>query len=494
MKRNVLPLMIVILFAWQGFSFADSSVDELIQKLEDKGILNHQEASQLKDKASTKEQDSEQKTFKSMLPDWVSGIKLTGDMRLRYQQQLRDVHNFSGTNVGNWDHDRGRVRARLNIEDQVNDKIKFIFGVGTDGTGGNNGSGVQMYNFSRSNNYSFGGNGANTTSQPTGNFAKDFIVVNKAYGEYKPNADWRIAVGKLDNPIWEPSSVSGEKFLWDPNITPEGGSVQYEKKLNDYITAFTTDTVFVLDDTGHSVLDTWMYDNQVGLKGNLTDKAYYKVAGTWQDISNPKHQIGGQRSSDLTNTTLVQTGSSATSAKCAPGYGTTLNSITNCYAYSYNALVAAADFGLNDPFGEMLPSFIYIPQIGVRGEYIQNPDSHIPSDQNKGWEMGGYIGNPALNGWGTWQASADYRVLEKDAEMDIFPDFDQYTGDTNVAGVRTELDLGLAKNVWMDFNFFSFHMYKPFVNNALGEYGGNSQITNAKAREYLFQVDMNMKF
>ena len=54
MKKNVLPFMLAITFAWQGFSFADSSVDELIQKLEDKGILNQQEASQLKDNASDK--------------------------------------------------------------------------------------------------------------------------------------------------------------------------------------------------------------------------------------------------------------------------------------------------------------------------------------------------------------------------------------------------------------------------------------------------------
>ena len=84
-------LCMAIIFAWQGFSFADSSVDALIQKLEDKGILNKQEAAQLKDNFD-KEQDSQQTTFKSMLPDWVSGIKITGDMRLRYQEQERKVN------------------------------------------------------------------------------------------------------------------------------------------------------------------------------------------------------------------------------------------------------------------------------------------------------------------------------------------------------------------------------------------------------------------
>lgn len=428
-----------------------------------------------------------------MLPDWISNIKLTGDFRLRYQSQDRDI-----TAGSDYPHDRGRIRARLNFEDQINDKIKFVFGVGTNGTGGNNGNGQPMYNFSRSNNYSFGGLGANTTGQPTGAFAKDFLVLNKAYAEYKPNADWTIIAGKMDNPIWEPSSISGEKFLWDPNITPEGGAIKFQHKINDYITPYTNDAVYTIYDEGHSYEDIWEYINQVGVKGNLSDKVYYNLAGSWQDISNPLNAvpISFQRSNDLTNTTLVN--------DCAHGQGTSGYSLgTECYEYSYNALVGAVDLGMNDPFGDMnLP--IYIPQIGVRGEVIHNPESRIPSDQKNGWEMGGYVGNSALNGWGTWQASADYRVLEQNAEMDIFPDFDQYTGDTDIKGVRTELDIGLAKNVWMDFNFFRFQMYKEFYNPALGYAAngtgtstvsaGNPNITNYKNPEYLFQIDLNMKF
>jgi len=487
MKRNVFILIVANFLAWQGLSYADSSVDALIQKLEDKGVLTQQEASQLKDQVSDKEQASQQATFKSMLPDWINGFKITGDMRLRYQDQERGSINQDNP------HDRGRVRARLNIEDQINDKIKFVFGVGTDGTGGNNGSGTSLYNFNRSNNYSFGGNGSNTSNIPSGSFDKDFIVLNKAYAEYTPMADLKVDVGKMDNPIWEPSSISTERFLWDPNITPEGGAIQYQKKINDYITPFTTDGVFVVNDTSHSTLDTWMYFNQVGLKGNPTEKTYYKLAGTWYDISNPDHQLMSTRGTDLTNTTLVNTGSAATSVKCGAGYGTSINSTTECYEYSYNALVGAIDLGINDPFGESLP--IYIPQMGVRGEVIRNPQRKIPSDQKNGWEMGAYIGNSALNGWGTWQLSGDYRVMEQNAWMDIFPDFDQYTGDTDVAGTRFELDIGLMKNVWFDFNIFDMHVYKPFYNNALAAYsGGNPNITNASNKEILYQADINMKF
>ena len=42
-----------MVFAWQGMSFASSSVDALIQKLEDKGILTDQDANQLKGEISS---------------------------------------------------------------------------------------------------------------------------------------------------------------------------------------------------------------------------------------------------------------------------------------------------------------------------------------------------------------------------------------------------------------------------------------------------------
>lgn len=489
MKRNVFVLVLANLLISQGPSYAASSVDALIQKLEDKGILTSQDAAQLKDEIAEKEQTSQQSTFKSLSPSWLNGLKISGDMRLRYQSQERDVFHSTPINP----HDRGRVRARLNLEDQINDKIKFVFGIGTDGTGGNNGSGTSLYNFNRSNNYSFGGNGSNTSNIPSGSFDKDFIVLNKAYAEYTPTADWKIDIGKMDNPIWEPSSASTERFLWDPNITPEGGVIQYQKKINTYITPFTTDGVFVINDTGHSVLDTWMYFDQVGIKGSPTEKTYYKLAGTWYDITNQSHQLMSTRGNDLTNSTLVNSGAGATTAKCAAGYGTSINGTTECYQYSYNALVGAIDLGINDPFGDSLP--VYIPQTGVRGELIRNPESKIPSDQKNGWEMGAYVGNSAINGWGTWQLSGDYRVMERDAWMDVFPDFDQYTGDTNVAGSRWELDIGLMKNVWFDFNIFDMHVYKKFHNDALAAYAsGNPNITNSPNREILYQADINMKF
>jgi len=463
MKKIVLTLTAVMLFAWQGLSFADSSVDSLIQKLQDKGILTEQEAAQLKDQVSTKEKDSQQSTFKTLLPEWVSGLKITGDFRIRDQIQDRKVP-ISGLSK-NYAQNRARIRARLNFEDQINDKVKIVVGIATDG-----GS-------PRSNNYTLGGSSQNTkvTSSNTSgtyienedSFGKPQLVLNKAYAIYTPNDMITVMGGKLDNPIWEPANAS---FFWDPDITPEGGSIQVQKKINDYVTPWAQEVVFDLhDQTPSSTVrtDPYMMVSQGGIKGNLTDQIYYKAGLTWYDINNPSHLVFNQ--SVDTNT---QTAS-------------------NLLKYNFNnILVEGADIGMNDPFGELLPSPIYVPQVGVFGDFAEN---EAKGDvQNKAWEMGAYMGNSALNGWGTWKIQSYFKVLERDSWLDILPDDDFYSGDTNTKGWRSQLDIGLAKNVWFTMAYFHTNVFGHDTTNLAG--ANSTSAMKQSAPENLFQMDLNFKF
>jgi hypothetical protein len=175
MKRISLTLMTAMIFSWQGLSFASSSVDALIQKLEDKGILTSQEANQVKGEIASNEKTSQETTFKSLQPDWLNSMKITGDFRLRDQLQVRKTKQASG--VDNLDRNRGRIRARLNIEDQINDKVKVIFGIATNGESGT------FPGNDRSNNITFGGNAGTE-----GSFNKSALVLNKAYAIDTPAA------------------------------------------------------------------------------------------------------------------------------------------------------------------------------------------------------------------------------------------------------------------------------------------------------------------
>jgi len=457
MRKIVLTLVAAMVLSWQSSSFAASSVDALIQKLEDKGILTNQEAAQLKDQVTGDEQTNEQATFKSLLPDWINGFKLSGDFRFRTQTNYRKVP-LTAANTYNFRQTRERIRARLNFEDQINDKFKIVVGIATDG------------GTPRSNNYTLGGqttkeNGNTTTSFiDTDDFGKPALVLNKAYAVYTPNDMITAMVGKMDNPIWE---AAGASFFWDPDITPEGGTIQIQKKINDYITPFAQETVLDLHDLAPSTTvktDPYMMVTQGGIKGNLTDQVYYKAGVTWYDINNPSHYVD----------TTLSTGTNTTTTGPA---GTTI------LKYNFDdVIVEGAEIGINDPFGDMLPSPIYIPQAGVFGDFANNYSKG--DEQSKAWEMGAYVGNSAINGWGTWKLSSYYKVLERDSWLDVLPDDDFYSGDTDTKGWRSELDLGLAKNVWFVMSYFNANVFK---------YYGTSTMSKS-APDNTFQMDLNLKF
>lgn len=453
MKKIVLTLTVAMIFSWQSFSFAASSVDALIQKLEDKGILTDQDAAQLKGEIASKEQNSQQATFKNLLPDWLNSAKFTGDFRFRDQVNDRKVP-LTSSGAHNFVQNRARIRARLNFEDQINDKVKVVVGIATDG------------GTARSNNYTLGG-GKPSLDGITNldSFGKPQVVLNRAYAVYTPNDMITVMGGKLDNPIWEPANAS---FFWDPDITPEGGAVQIQKKINDYVTPWAQEVVFDLHDlspTATTKTDPYMMVTQGGIKGNLTEKIYYKVGLTWYDVTNTNHLIFGE-------------GLGINSTSTGPGGASILK-----YNFS-NVIVEGADIGINDPFGELLPAPIYIPQIGVFGDYAQN--NSTGDHQNKAWEAGVYMGNTALNGWGTWKIQSYYKALERDSWLDVLPDDDFYSGDTNTRGWRSELDLGLAKNVWFTMSYFHTDLFKQI---------SSISAMNAKtAPENLFQMDLNFKF
>jgi hypothetical protein len=459
MKKIVLTLTAAMVFAWQGLSFATSSVDALIQKLEDKGILTDQDATQIKGEIASEEKTSQETTYKSLLPDWLNSMKLTGDFRLRDQWQVRH-DRVPAASPNDLARNRVRIRARLNFEDQVNDKVKVVVGIATDGES----SGFPGND--RSNNITLGGNAGTE-----GTFNKSALVLNKAYAVYTPTSFLTLMGGQMDNPIWEPASL-----LWDPDITPTGGVVQLQKRLNDYLTPFSTNGIFIVKDATPAVspvatnikTDPYIFFSQDGIKGNLTEKVYYKAAATYYNFSDPNHFV-------LDNSNATNELSTAA---------------TGGYNNNFELIGGAVDFGMNDPFGELLPSPIYIPQVGVFGQYFQNLD---PSSQNAAWEMGAYMGSSAINGFGTWKLQSYWKVLERNSWMDALPDDDFYSGDTDTEGLRTQLDVGLAKNVWFSLTYFHTNVFKYF-RGTTSSGSATEGAFSASAPEDLWQMDLNFKF
>ena len=99
------------------------SSDALIDKLVDKGILSANEAKDLRE-----ESDKDFKTAfaaKTGMPDWVSGYKLSGDVRGRYEQ-------FGADNANYIDRTRLRYRVRVGLAVNMLDNVEAGFRLSSD--------------------------------------------------------------------------------------------------------------------------------------------------------------------------------------------------------------------------------------------------------------------------------------------------------------------------------------------------------------------------
>ena len=418
MKKIVVALLVMV-FGAASLSFAapDTQVDALIGKLIEKGILSKDEADVLKGQVAYDAKTIQENNMKKDLPDWVQNTKLTGDFRIRNQYEHRK-NNASSLNG----RDRVRGRVRLGVETKVNDTFKMAVGIASDG-----GS-------TRSNNNTY-----------DGTFVKGNVVLNYAYGQWTPNADWTLTGGQMKNPIWEPM-----EFLWDSDLTPQGVAVEYNKKLNDYLTINALSTGFVLKELALSNADPLMWVGQLGIKGNIVnEKADYRLVGTYQYVQNNTKAILGSSA----NNTIA----------------------SSRYTYRYNTPMVSAEIGLNDPLGEHI-SFLYVPRIAAFGELAYNPQ---PKDENKAWMAGAYIGNTKVASKGAWKMTWAYKVIGRDSFLDVLPDSDFYGGGTDTKGYEGILEYGLAKNVTFVVDYYHTQRMSSLA---------------APQPESLIQTDINWKF
>jgi hypothetical protein len=404
-------------------------VDVLLQKLVAKGLLTSSEAQEVRTetndamaKVEKEKQEESKKTFKDSLPDWVKSIKLGGDFRLRYEYKQ---------DKGSVETNRPRFRLRLNIDDQVNDKVKVGMTLAT-------GTSTAGASSTRSNNQSF-----------QDEFSKKQFIIDKAFVDYSPK-DWvHIIGGKMANPIWEPMS-----FVWDPDITPEGAAVTLKGKLNSSLDWFANTGLYVLQTTTPPKSPIvafiqpgveWRPMAKTSVKADINYYNYWNVKG------NP-----------------LLTGGSSTS-------GNTL--IGGAYRYNYNAINPTLQFEFDDPLEKLgidLPSRFDIPYLCVFGSFLKNVDvAHGGSAYISGLK----IGDKKISKFGDWQFNYAYKVLGKDAILDILPDDDFYSGLTNARGNEYFYEFGLGKNTSLKLSY-----YRTW------------KMASSQVPESHFMLDFNFKF
>ncbi len=216
-------LFLIVSTTFLPFRSFGGDMEILLDKLVGKGILTQPEAEGiLKEMKETKGMEkgkpevqgakTEEKKVESPEwvknlpdwiinpPDWIKNIKLSGDLRMRYEYDHRDT-----TTNDDPERNRGRFRWRLGVDTKIVDDVTMGFGLAS-------------------------GSGDPRTIDQTfdSSFSKKLLNINYAYAQYKPLQWLSLMAGKIrTNPIFRANSLGSwpSELLWDNDITPEGAAV-----------------------------------------------------------------------------------------------------------------------------------------------------------------------------------------------------------------------------------------------------------------------------
>ncbi|MDD5617706.1 MAG: putative porin [Candidatus Omnitrophica bacterium] len=387
--------MVLAIMFMSSLAFA-GEIDILVQKLVDKGILTPGEAQQVV--AETKE-EVKKKTIKGeneSLPQWLQTMKLKGDFRLRFEQQMTP-----GEGTATQDRHRGRYRLRLGLESKVNDQLKI---------------GLRLA--------SSEGEQTSTNQTFKGGFNGKDIVIDQVYAEYAvplKKTDLKLIGGKIPNPFY------ATDLMWDGDVNPEGVAFKIEKPITENMKFFSNGAVFFLYESSSSYDEPTIFGIQGGLSGKFIGREY-KTGLTYYDF----HNFNG---TGLTVATIF------------PGKQVNTNTLSSSqYVYDYNIVDFNAEYNLLtiDLFGKVLPLKLY-------GNYLKNIASAVKYDT--GWMIGFQLGKAKEKG--DWDFSYNYRVLQADAMIAELVDSDFHTGGTNARGHKFGLNYMLMKNTSLGLTFFN---------------------------------------
>lgn len=441
-----LVLVVLISFAHLA-SAAESEVDKLLELLVKKGVVTRDEATGFRAEIAVRKQEDIKSYSLPAVPEWTERIRWSGDVRFRSRGDWGKTRTGSGAPVGSTgtllkdQRLQNSVRGRFALEAKVND-FTYAGARFAGGTSSRSTDDTLTGYFSR----------ANTTfDQYYIRFeASKDLVMN--YGKYFK--DLKVWTGKFTNPF------EYTEMTWDQDIAPGGAALQYTSpdiKAENLpcFNVYSNLGFLWIDESATYNTDPLLFGYQIGARtepfGPLVSTL--GVSTAIYDFANLKNKTPNANSAGTNS--RVWTGDGVVSG--SPSAGT--------WKYEYNVvdLLVTLD---NERLGD------YKIGNGFLVDFIYNASVHDAID-NKGLNIGVYIGRKRLKDVGDWKVRADWRYIERDAIPDFLPDnnfagFGTYVnsttrpningvaalGGTNGKGVRFGLEYQILKNATLNIAYF----------------------------------------
>jgi hypothetical protein len=417
------------------------------------------------------------------LPEWLSRVRVYGDVTVRGQadmyprsnsvdqlldfnaiNQAGDIANLTYPFLNTYeDRDRLRLRARLGAEAQMAPNwvagIRLASGSLTD---------------------------PSSESQTQGTYSARYsVAIDRGYIRWNSSpmgtfSGAMIEGGRYENPWFAPTEL-----VYARDLQFEGVASTLGWRLSGSATEADPPHLFaslgaipVLEVPYQASENKWLLGAQLGASLHWGAGADgLRVAGAYYDF--------------LHVTGIRNTPDSVAENPTAPAfirYGNTVvdiaNSTTNPNLYLFGL---ASRFRLADLAASYELRFSRY-SLGLTGEAVRNlgysrtdiqnlTGETISSSQNRGYVGELSFGDPIVLALGQWRARVGYRYVQSDAVIDAWTDADFHEGGTNAMGYYLWTDIGLARNVWTRLRYLS-----------------SNEVTGPRYANDIVQMDVNASF
>ncbi len=458
MKRRLVWLSAALLLA-----ASSAGARDLEDILKEKNVIDSQEANEVK---AAKERSSAPAL--PPLPDWVSKVTLSGDVRIRNELFLRD---------GDPDRNRDRFRLRFGLKAKPNDETEIGFRVA---------SGVSTDPISN-----------NQTFSDTFTFKS--INISNAYAKLSPASSFgwarpyfSLMGGKFDVPTYTATNL-----MFDRDLTPEGffETVKPIETTDGFVRGLAVNFgqwIFQENaNTGESAIYAFQGVTNLALGGGVFANLGF---GDYKYVKPSTVAVARNKNTDLNITNFVQLSDKTivggrkidptkfgpkkdgfaaptvdADGKTVPGKAITITNLIS----EYNVMNVGGDVTI----ATGMPAF----PIKVYADYIVNTDANgAGSNDDTGYQFGASIGadkdpGDALLGYA-------YQHLETDATVSAFSDSDfGRDGGTNTEGHILKASYVLIKNLSL--------VSTAWITEPINDVSGRNSNT-----DYRWQIDMIAKF
>ncbi|MDO9106865.1 MAG: putative porin [Methylovulum sp.] len=429
------------------------------------------------------------------LPEWLDHIKISGDMRLRAQDDFFGPDNTQNAYLDYLNINReGGVLAAQNAneaflnttKDRLRLRERFRLAIDSKITDGLK-AGLRL---STSNQFS-----PVSSNQTLGNTGETYqVVIDRAFMQYdfidaKHNDWFSLYGGRIANP-W----VSTE-MVYSPDLSFEGfaGTFRWHVNQNNPLvkhyraaepngrfgvqmgpqtpdSLFLTLGVFPIQEVNFSTSDKWLFGGQLGADWLVHDDSRLKIAAAYYDYQNLRARANARDSFtyDWTAPQFTQKGntmvpinvndgfnSRCTDSQSLQGQGCLFGLAADFKIFNATVMYDFADFAPT----HALVSLDYAKNLGYDAERIEREFPGYLGADNKAktdaFQIRFDIGNQDIKRFKDWSAILAYRYIQRDAILDAFTDTIFHQGGTDAKGWMIGGNYGLAKNTWLMFRWFS---------------------------------------